>query len=78
MIVGPHSTKLPQSWDTESDQLGVPACFQRQWKTSPMTNPMLRLLQVNRWFMRVEKILVSNLVILPLSHMPDFSLHRAI
>ena len=27
MIVGPHSTKLqvPQSWDTESDQLGVPA-----------------------------------------------------
>ena len=25
MTVGPHSTKLPQSWDTESDQLGVPA-----------------------------------------------------
>ena len=25
MIVGPHSTKLPQSRDTESDQLGVPA-----------------------------------------------------
>ena len=25
MIVGPHSMKLPQSWDTESDQLGVPA-----------------------------------------------------
>ena len=27
MIVGPHSTKLPQSRDTESDQLGVPASF---------------------------------------------------
>ena len=25
MIVGPHSTKLPQSWDTEPNQLGVPA-----------------------------------------------------
>ena len=25
MIVGPHSTKLPQSRDTGSDQLGVPA-----------------------------------------------------
>ena len=25
MIVGPHSTKLPQSCDTKSDQLGVPA-----------------------------------------------------
>ena len=25
VIVGPHSTKLPQSRDTESDQLGVPA-----------------------------------------------------
>ena len=25
MIVGPRSMKLPQSWDTESDQLGVPA-----------------------------------------------------
>ena len=25
MTVGPPSTKLPQSWDTESDQLGVPA-----------------------------------------------------
>ena len=25
MTVGPHSTMLPQSWDTESDQLGVPA-----------------------------------------------------
>ena len=25
MTVGPHSMKLPQSWDTESDQLGVPA-----------------------------------------------------
>ena len=23
MTVGPHSMKLPQSWDTESDQLGV-------------------------------------------------------
>ena len=23
MIVGPHSTKLSQSWDTESDQLGA-------------------------------------------------------
>ena len=29
MIVGPHSTKLPQSWDTESDQLGVPARFSK-------------------------------------------------
>ena len=27
VIVGPHSTKLPQSRDTESDQLGVPASF---------------------------------------------------
>ena len=26
MTVGPHSTKLPQSWDTRSDQPGVPAC----------------------------------------------------
>ena len=25
VIVGPHSTKLPESRDTESDQLGVPA-----------------------------------------------------
>ena len=25
MIVGPHSTKPPQSWDMECDQLGVPA-----------------------------------------------------
>ena len=24
MIVGPHSTKLPQSWDTGSDQPSVP------------------------------------------------------
>ena len=23
MIVGPHSTKLPHSWDTESDQLSL-------------------------------------------------------
>ena len=29
MTVGPHSTKLPQSWDTESDQLGVPASSDR-------------------------------------------------
>ena len=27
VIVGPHSTKLPQSRDTESDQLDVPASF---------------------------------------------------
>ena len=27
MIVGPHSTKLPQSWDTGSDQPSVPASF---------------------------------------------------
>ena len=27
VIVGPRSTKLPQSRDTESDQLGVPASF---------------------------------------------------
>ena len=25
MIVGPHTTKLPQSWDTGSDQPSVPA-----------------------------------------------------
>ena len=25
MIVGPHATKPPQPWDTESDQLGLPA-----------------------------------------------------
>ena len=25
MIVGPHSTKLPHFWDTELDQLDVPA-----------------------------------------------------
>ena len=25
MIVGPHSTKLPQSWDTGSHQPSVPA-----------------------------------------------------
>ena len=25
MTEGPHSTKLPQSWDTGSDQSGVPA-----------------------------------------------------
>ena len=30
MTVGPHSTKLPQSWDTESDQLGVPAMYRVQ------------------------------------------------
>ena len=27
MTEGPHSTKLPQSWDTGSDQSGVPATF---------------------------------------------------
>ena len=27
MTVGPQSTKLPQSWDTESDQLGVRAMY---------------------------------------------------
>ena len=30
MTVGPHSAKLPQSWDTESDQLGVPAMYRVQ------------------------------------------------
>ena len=30
MTVGPHSTKLPQSWDTESDQLDVPAMYRVQ------------------------------------------------
>ena len=34
MIVGPHSTKLPQSWDTESDQLGVPASMASQFESS--------------------------------------------
>ena len=29
MIVGPHSTKLPQSWDTGSDQPSVPASDNR-------------------------------------------------
>ena len=28
MIVGPHSTKLPQSWDTGSDQPSVPGIRQ--------------------------------------------------
>ena len=35
MIVGPHSTKLPQSWDTESDQLGVPAVLPEQLPRRP-------------------------------------------
>ena len=26
---GPHTTKLPQSWDTEFDQLGVPAVLKK-------------------------------------------------
>ena len=29
MTVGPHSTKLPQPWDTRSDQPGVPFCTER-------------------------------------------------
>ena len=32
MIVGPHSTKLPQSWDTGSDQPSVPAQFFPTWQ----------------------------------------------
>ena len=35
MIVGPHSTKLPQSFDTESDQLGVPAALPEQIPRGP-------------------------------------------
>ena len=35
MIVGPHSTKLPQSWNTESDQLGPPAVLPEQLHRGP-------------------------------------------
>ena len=38
MIVGPHSTKLPQSWDTESDQLGVPAVLPETFLLGPVLN----------------------------------------
>ena len=31
MIVGPHSTNLPQSWDTGSDQPSVPASEDSNW-----------------------------------------------
>ena len=27
ITIGPHSTKLPQSWVTESDQLGAPRIY---------------------------------------------------
>ena len=37
MTVGPHSTKLPQSWDTRSDQPGVPACADSEANFSEST-----------------------------------------
>ena len=47
MIVGPHSTKLPQSWDTGSDQPSVPASFDvflfhSIWQGAKARTPTLR------------------------------------
>ena len=47
MIVGPHSTKLPQSWDTGSDQPSVPASFDvflfhSMWQGATARTPTLR------------------------------------
>ena len=47
MIVGPHSTKLPQSWDTGSDQPSVPASFDvflfhSIWQGAKPRTPTLR------------------------------------
>ena len=39
MIVGPHSTKLPQSWDTGSDQPSVPAFFTFRYGKRPSQEP---------------------------------------
>ena len=48
MIVGPHSTKLPQSWDTGSDQPRVIAfftyliaCDGTQFPTDHFNDPVL-------------------------------------
>ena len=46
-IVGPHSTKLPQSWDTGSDQPSVPASFDvflfhSIWQGAKPRTPTLR------------------------------------
>ena len=49
MIVGPHSTKLPQSWDTGSDQPSVPAIsisIFRQWQPAKPRTGMS-----NNWFL---------------------------
>ena len=62
MIVGPHSTKLPQSLDTESHQLGVPACFYKI--ASCVTNETSGCFQAESgksWMLR--KILVSDLAV---------------
>ena len=37
-MVGPHSMKLPQSWDTESDQLAVPVVLPENFLIGPMGN----------------------------------------
>ena len=47
MIVGPHSTKLQQSWDTGSDQRSVPASFDvflfhSIWQGAKPRTPTLR------------------------------------
>ena len=36
MTEGPHSTKLPQSWDTGSDQSGVPALRDSECPFGPL------------------------------------------
>ena len=41
VIVGPHSTKLPQARDTESDQLGVPVGILNFCK-GPMSMAVMR------------------------------------
>ena len=47
MIVGPHSTKLPQSWDTGSDQPSVPAFtnfFSVMGRGNPRTTVLISII----------------------------------
>lgn len=41
MIVEPHSTKLPQSWDTESDQLCAYLPVSRYFEEEVIHGPLV-------------------------------------
>ena len=44
MTEGPHSTKLPQSWDTGSDQSGAPAFRDSECLFGPLVAALFVLL----------------------------------